>query len=78
MPTKPNFTLRDLFWLILVVAMSMAWWVDRRNHALERQQILNLVRFITNEDGAIFTTEGKTMWIDLENGEIAGVKDTLR
>jgi hypothetical protein len=26
---KPKLTLRDLFWLVLVVAMGGAWWWDR-------------------------------------------------
>jgi hypothetical protein len=30
----PRLTLRDLFWLLLVVAMGCAWWVSlRRAHA---------------------------------------------
>jgi hypothetical protein len=24
-----KFTLRDLFWLVLVVGMGCAWWLDR-------------------------------------------------
>jgi len=30
---KPRFTLRDLFWLTLVVAMGLAWYVDSREVA---------------------------------------------
>lgn len=26
---KLKFTLRDLFWLVLVVAMAIGWWVER-------------------------------------------------
>ena len=26
----PRFTLRDLFWLVLVAAMGCAWWVERQ------------------------------------------------
>lgn len=25
----PRFNLRDLFWLVLVMAMGCGWWVDR-------------------------------------------------
>ena len=25
----PRFSLRDLFWLVLVAAMGLGWWVDR-------------------------------------------------
>jgi hypothetical protein len=26
-----RFTIRDLLWLTLVVALALAWWVDRSN-----------------------------------------------
>ena len=26
----PRFSIRDLFWLVLVVATGCAWWVDSR------------------------------------------------
>ena len=30
LPMKlPQFTLRDLFWLVLVVALAVGWFVDR-------------------------------------------------
>jgi len=25
----PRFTLRDLFWLVLVCALAVGWWVER-------------------------------------------------
>jgi hypothetical protein len=28
-----RFTIRDLLWLTLVVALGVAWWVDRRAQA---------------------------------------------
>jgi hypothetical protein len=27
----PRFTLRDLFWLVLVVGMGCGWWVERQS-----------------------------------------------
>jgi len=30
-----RFTIRDLFWLVLVVALAIGWWVDRRHTVLE-------------------------------------------
>jgi len=27
-----KFTVRDLFWLVLVVAMGLAWWLDRQRY----------------------------------------------
>ncbi len=34
---KPKLTLRDLFWLVLVVAMGCAWWLDRSWLEIERK-----------------------------------------
>ena len=36
-----RFTIRDLLWLTLVVAMSVGWWLDhrRRNEFLSRYVI---------------------------------------
>ena len=31
----PQLTLRDLFWLVAVVAMGCGWWVDRTRLASE-------------------------------------------
>jgi hypothetical protein len=30
-----KFTIRDLFWLTLVVAMALCWWIDRGRLATE-------------------------------------------
>jgi len=27
---RPRFTIRDLLWLTLVVALAVGWWVDHR------------------------------------------------
>lgn len=29
---RPRFSIRDLFWLTLVICMALAWWIDRRRH----------------------------------------------
>ena len=31
-----RFTIRDLLWLTVVVALAVGWWLDRRNANLER------------------------------------------
>jgi len=28
----PKLHVRDLFWLVLVVAMGCAWWIDRQHY----------------------------------------------
>jgi hypothetical protein len=32
-----KLTLRDLFWLVLVVAMGVGWWIDRSR--LQREAV---------------------------------------
>ena len=32
---KLKLTLRDLFWLVLVAAVVVAWWIDHRHQAGE-------------------------------------------
>ena len=34
----PQLSLRDLFWLVLVVGMGCAWWVDRSGLRAEYDQ----------------------------------------
>jgi hypothetical protein len=29
-----RFTIRDLLWLTLVVALALGWWVDRRSYSV--------------------------------------------
>jgi hypothetical protein len=40
---KLRFTIRDLLWLIVVVALAVGWWLDHRQAAEEnyRLKILN-------------------------------------
>ena len=50
MPTNPQepprvpamfkLTLRDLLWLVLVVAMGCAWWVDRSRVVSDRARVV--------------------------------------
>jgi hypothetical protein len=37
-----RFTIRDLLWLTLVVAMAVGWWIDRRNVVDEMRQLVSL------------------------------------
>ena len=36
---RPHFTLRDLFWLVLVAAMAVAWWIDRDRIHRQRESL---------------------------------------
>jgi hypothetical protein len=33
---KPRFSIRDLFWLVLVVALAVVWWLD---HAAQARKV---------------------------------------
>ena len=37
-----KLTLRDLFWLVLVVALGCGWWLDRQRLDLREEQLLQL------------------------------------
>jgi hypothetical protein len=39
---KPNFTLRDLFWLVLVLGLAYGWWQahEALSLASERNRVL--------------------------------------
>ena len=39
-----RFTIRDLLWLMAVVAMGAGWWADRSSIATERDSITSLYR----------------------------------
>jgi hypothetical protein len=34
-----RFTIRDLLWLMVVVAVAMAWWVNHRRQAAEIHEL---------------------------------------
>jgi hypothetical protein len=42
----PQLSLRDLFWLVLVCALALGWWLEHRRHARDAETIeaLNLQR----------------------------------
>lgn len=34
----PQLSLRDLFWLVLVCALGVAWWIEHRQRVAEAQE----------------------------------------
>lgn len=46
-----TFTLRDVFWLTLLVAMGVGWWVDRRRRGEQWGQIYYELRKAQSEYG---------------------------
>jgi hypothetical protein len=43
-PMKLRFSIRDLAWLTLVVALLMVWWIDHRNLAARNRFTVETVR----------------------------------
>jgi hypothetical protein len=39
-----RFTIRDLFWLTLVIALVVAWWLDRRSLPRQSATEFNALR----------------------------------
>ena len=48
-----RFTIRDLLWLTLVVALALGWWLDRAQIRKERQN-LEKVRAVVEMDKRSF------------------------
>jgi len=44
-----RFTIRDVLWLTVVVAMGAAWWLDRRKAFAERAHISRNAEELANE-----------------------------
>jgi len=40
----PQLTLRDLFWLVLVVGMGVGWWLETMRHRRREQELTNDAR----------------------------------
>jgi hypothetical protein len=51
----PQLTLRDLFWLVALVALGCGWWVERTRSQEQVRQLNNLLRenLLTSEGGGI-------------------------
>jgi len=42
----PQLYIRDLFWLVLVCALAVGWWVERRSLAIEKARNEKLTRLL--------------------------------
>jgi len=47
----PRFTLRDLFWLVLVCALAVGWWVDRQDKASEADLWKSRAEYVADSIG---------------------------
>ena len=37
-----RFTIRDVLWLTVVVALGVSWWLEHRHHATKNEAWINL------------------------------------
>ena len=64
-----RFTIRDVLWLTVVVAMGVAWWIDRRqlteyHRRVEELQAEALVNSFDDVEA------GKKLWQEKLNAEL--------
>jgi hypothetical protein len=64
-----RFSIRDLLWLMVVVALGAAWWIDRRQLALDLEQC-----FTVKVDGAVVKIDDAQRLIEVSIGSDDGVK----
>lgn len=67
----PQLSLRDLFWLVALVAMGCGWWMDHRQQFAERiamaqkatmwRQRAHWLAFVTRKSLEIWWTESETI-----------------
>lgn len=51
-----KFTLRDLFWVLLAVALIVGWFVDRRDQAAQHRAKIEQHRVELNQAAARYTS----------------------
>jgi hypothetical protein len=40
----PQLSLRELFWLVLVCALAVGWWVDSSRRTVDRSKLLEAIQ----------------------------------
>ena len=63
-----RFSIRDLLWLMVVVGLGVAWWIDRRQLALELEK-----RFTTKVEGFVIKIDDTVGLSDVSIGIDDGV-----
>ena len=74
-----RFTIRDVLWLTVVVALAVGWWLARRHerdlalqNAREQQSQFQMVsEMLLKETGIKASVDEKGMTIRLPNGTVA-------
>jgi hypothetical protein len=53
----PQLTLRDLFWLVLVCAVTVAWWLDRQGLVATNKALIEFYQTPIEFDAPIAPAE---------------------
>jgi hypothetical protein len=67
---KFRFTIRDLLWLLVVVALAVAWWADRREAAAYKAKVEAVWTSLDSWSGQPPSID--QMYEMLKKGEAAG------
>jgi hypothetical protein len=64
---KLHFSIRDLAWLTLIVAVSLGWWFDRRRQAYSVETFANGSAVITEKATMRqwSKSETTTFWLEI-------------
>ena len=54
---KPRFSIRDIAWLTLVVALALVWWMDHRSLANRNRFTVETTRM---SDGEPYSAQGQS------------------
>ena len=63
--------LRDLFWLVFVVGLGLAWWID--NDRIRRQEQVVILREVKAKKAA----EAADAWVMRMTGALQGAQEEL-
>jgi hypothetical protein len=73
----PQLTLRDLFWLVLVIALSLGWWLDRKaiiaRMSDEFEKESAALRFFTSAVSVYLAEHGKPFDMSRDEVQIDGM-----
>jgi hypothetical protein len=70
----PQLSLRDLFWLVALVAMGCGWWVDRTGLSRSGRNAKQFAQIAHELREAIENMGGKAIYWHDEHGDDFGVK----
>jgi hypothetical protein len=74
---KPQLILRDFFWLMLVCALTVGWWLakqDRDRYLHDSEMYHSLRVILTKQPHSGIELEDRTLWIEVGGGSQSGYR----